>query len=484
MIDIQESLRRSLARKNFNAFIRYTYPEYQMGWFHEELAAALDQFLSDVVNRKSPRLIVAAPPRHGKTEQVSVRLPAYALGNYPEMQIIGTAYSQELATENNQGIQRVIESEKYLELFPHIKMRWSNQKKFSLKPYNGAYRARGVGNPITGMGGDICIVDDPYKTRKEAESGVQRNNIYDWFTSTLSTRVAPGGGILIIATRWHGDDLTGRITRMMSEDENYPRWKVISYPALATKNEKHRKIGEALHPERFNAEALKAQKLLSGSRDFESLYQQNPFQSDGAVFKPEWFKYYFPQDIPTEFDETIISCDFTFKDSAGTDYVAMGVWGRKDARFFFLDLVRERMDFVESIRQFTSLTKKWPEAMTKLIEDKANGPAIISTLQDTITGIIPCEPYGSKIARANAVTPLYEAGNVYYPHPSWCVWSKDAVDEHVQFPSAPHDDIVDQGSQALKHLSESHAMNLDPGLFSGPSMLDRIMAGPRHGIMR
>lgn len=216
---LQEGIRRELARQTLAGFTLYTYPGYQMGWVHEEICQKLDQFLEDVKNKKSPRLMIMAPPRSGKSEIISRRFPAYTFGKYPDMSIIGTSYAADLSSRNNRDVQRVMDSEEYHNVFPNTNLFGKNIRIvgngaylrnsdiFEIVGHAGTYRSAGVGGGITGMGGNILIVDDPLKDRAEADSPTIRQKIYDWYTSTLYTRLAPGGGILIIMTRLHTDDL-------------------------------------------------------------------------------------------------------------------------------------------------------------------------------------------------------------------------------------------------------------------------------------
>ena len=228
---------------------------------------------------------------------------------------------------------------------------------------------------------------------------------------------------------------------------------MICYPAIAEHDEPHRKAGEPLHPERFSLEALQRIRQNVGERDWAALYQQRPVPDGGGMFKDAWVRYYRPADLPARFDKTVISWDMTFKDSAGSDYVVGQVWGRKDAKFYLIDQVRGQMDFVKTLDAFIGLARKYPQVVRKLVEDKANGPAIISALRSKVTGIIPVVPKESKEARASAVSTFWEAGNVYLPDPELNPWVKrDFVPELTSFPAGAHDDQVDAMSQALNDL--------------------------------
>jgi predicted phage terminase large subunit-like protein len=385
------------------------------------------------------------------SELASRRFPAYALGRYPDLSVISTSYAADLSSRMNRDVQRVIDSPEYRELFPGTALYGKNIRTvgngsylrnsdiFEIVGHAGCYRSAGVGGGITGMGGHIVIVDDPFKDRASADSPTIRQNVWDWYTSTLYTRLAPGGGVLIINTRWHMADLSGRLLEAAARGEG-DHWRVVNFPAIATEDEPHRKAGEALHPERYPLEQLLAIKKALGTRDWEALYQQRPTPDGGAIFKSEWLRFWLPKDLPEQFDQLLISWDMTFKDGDDTDFVVGQVWGRKGADRYLLDQVRRRMGFTDTVAAFRALAAKWPGATRKLVEDKANGPAVIDALKHAVPGIIPVEPDGSKTARAHAVTTFFEAGNVLIPHPEHCPWAREYVAELTQFPGAPHDD--------------------------------------------
>lgn len=470
---LEHELQRRQARVHLADFVLYTYPSYQMGWFHKEVCEALDQFLADIKDKKSPRLILTAPPRHGKSELVSRRFPAFAFGQCPDLQIIATSYAADLSQRFNRDVQRIIDDDVYRQVFPDTTLYGKNIRTTSRSAYirtsdlfeivnhKGVYRSCGVGGGITGTGADCLIIDDPIKDRACANSPTIRSGIYDWFTSTAYTRLSPGGGVIVMATRWHYDDLTGRlIDKMTTEDGE--KWQVINYPAIAEEEEQFRHIGEALHPERYSLKDLARIRESVGERDWAALYQQHPVPDGGGLFKEEWIHYYRKADLPSRFDKIVASWDMTFKDGLNSDYVVGQIWGRAGARFYLLDQVRGQMDFVKTKAAFIDLANLWPRATRKLVEDKANGPAIISELKDKVAGVIPVTPKESKEARAYAVSTLWEAGNVYIPDHSEAPWvRRDFEPELLSFPAGKHDDQVDAMTQALSDL-KSHTLRIDP----------------------
>lgn len=479
-MNVEREKQMAIARMHFRRFVRVTMPAYRMGWVHRVICDELQDFLQAVKERRSPRLMLAMPPRHGKSELASRRFPAFVLGRFPDMSIIGASYSADLASRMNRDVQRIMETAEYRELFPDTTL-WGkgirtvasgaylrNSDIFEIVGYKGGYRSAGVGGGITGMGCDIAIVDDPFKSRAEADSPTVRRNVWEWFTSTLYTRLSPGGGIILINTRWHCDDLSGRLLEAARKDEG-DDWRVVNFPAIAEVDEEHRKAGEALHPERYPLAQLLAIKKAIGTRDWEALYQQHPTPDGGNIFKKEWLRFYTPADLPDRFDQMLLSWDMSFKDGDDTDYVVGQVWGRKGADRFLLDQVRARMGFTDTLAAFRELAAKWPKATRKLVEDKANGPAVIDSLNHAIPGIIPVNPDGSKTARAYAVTTVFESGNVYIPAPASCAWAGDYIAELTQFPGATHDDQVDATTQALRDMERRPGLNINPSVLRNAS---------------
>ncbi|MDR1037294.1 MAG: phage terminase large subunit [Deltaproteobacteria bacterium] len=445
-------------------FVRHMHPGYMMGWFHEEICDELDGFLTGVFRRESPRLLIAAPPRSGKSELASRMFPAYAFGKFPDIQLISTSYNANLASAMSRDVQKIMDSDAYRELYPETRLVPKGRRTdgdseylrqagyFEIVGHEGIYRSAGIGGTITGAGADIIIIDDPLKNREEADSPTLRQNVWDAYVSTLYTRLSPGGGIILIQTRWHEDDLAGRILEAMKGGGE--QWRCLSYPAIADCDEPHRKAGEALHPQRFSLKALEKIRQNIGSFEFAALYQQRPAPDEGAVFRRDWFRHWTHADLPADFRRIIMSWDMTFKDGAGNDFVVGQVWARKGANAYLLDQVRKRMGFVETCQAVKEMAGRWrPRGLQEiLVEDTANGPAVIDSLKklDDVDRLIPVKPDGSKRARAHAVTAFLEAGNVYFPADA--PWTGELEHELLSFPSGAHDDQVDALTQALRRL--------------------------------
>jgi predicted phage terminase large subunit-like protein len=259
------------------------------------------------------------------------------------------------------------------------------------------------------------------------------------------------------------DDLAGRLLEAESAGEG-EAWRKLVFPAIAEVDEPHRRVGEALHPERYDIHDLTRIKANIGPRDWNAMYQQRPAPAEGAVFKKDWFQWWTA--LPERFDRVVMSWDLTFKDTAGSDYVVGQVWGQLGAQAWLLDQVRARMGFVETCEAVARMARKWPQAMEKLVEDKANGPAVIDYLKRSIPGIVPIEPDGSKVARAHAVTPLFEAGNVFFPDPSIAPWAPDLEFELAAFPMGANDDQVDALTQALRRMFKTCPMTINPAVIA------------------
>ena len=414
------------------------------------LSDALDQFIADCMNGDRPVLILEAPPQHGKSELVSRMLPAYIFGLYPDMRIAGLSYAKDLAADMNRDVQRVMLSQEYQAIFPESALNKRrvvtveaeakrNSDMFEIVGRRGAYVGQGVGGPLTGKRVDIGIIDDPIKNAKEALSPTIKESIWNWYGSTFLTRLSRNSGHIIMATRWATDDLSGRV---LSKNPNVKR---LTYKAIDDQ-------GNALVPSLHPIEKLLEMK--SGVSDYfwSAMYQQSPKTIGGSIFKDSGVRYYLPSELPSKFEQVIQSWDMAFKDTELSDYVAGQVWAKIGANVYLLDECHERMGFTASKAAVVAMTEKHPMAMRKLVEDKANGPAIIDSLRNDIPGLIPVEPDGSKLARAHAVTAQWEAGNIKLPHPDIAPWVTDFVEELTTFPAAAHDDRVDAMTQAIRYL--------------------------------
>ncbi|UIU47079.1 terminase large subunit [Microcystis phage MinS1] len=431
----------------------------------------IDQRLAQLLDTPDGRLIITLPPQEGKSTRVAKDFIVWALKHRPWLRVVGASYGQGLANRNGRAIRNIIRSNPDLGLT--LATDNGSASEWQLAGHDGGLVSVGIGAGLTGRPADLMVIDDPVKDRKEADSETYRQSVWDWWTDVASTRLAPGAPVVVILTRWHDDDLAGRL--LAAPDGHL--WQVLNIPAQAdhdpTKGETDplgREPGEYLESARGRTPAQwEAIRTRVGARTWSALYQGRPSAAGGTIFKRDNWRYY---DLPlwldrgdgarvlTDYDDLLQSWDMTFKDTDGTDRVVGQVWMRRGANCYLLDQVCRRMDFVETLRAFIALSAKWPQALVKLVEDKANGPAVIRMLGNRLPGIIPEEPDGSKVARASAVSPLHEAGNLWLPSPELAPWVGDYVEELAAFPTGAHDDQVDGTSQALKRLA------LDP-LYAG-----------------
>lgn len=449
------------ARTTMAGFWQATKPDMQWGWFNQLVCEVLDQFLDDVVAGKQPRVIIVAPPRHGKSEGASRRFPAYTFGRYPRLNFIATSYAADLATRMNRDVQRVMDEPEYQRIFPDSCLNAKNVATLSGNPLRnseifevvdrktgkpaGSYRAAGVGQGITGMGFDIGLIDDPVKDAKEANSKIKRDAVWEWYETTFYSRASPLSGIIVIMTRWHEDDLVGRL--LQKQLEGGDKWQVIRFPAVAEEDEVHRKEGEPLHKGRYPLERLKAIERVLGSHAWAALYQGRPAPKGGAIFKRDDFNFY---KVLPELEAPIISVDCAFKDLQSSDFVAIQVWAKKKGspHKYLLRRIKERLGFSATVSAIRTLVPLYPNYQAIVIEDKANGPAVVETLGKKLRHVIAQNPDGGKDSRAMAMQPDHEAGNIFIPDPELDATIEVYLGEMCTFPSSTNDDEVDATTQA------------------------------------
>lgn len=453
---------------SFVEFVTLVNPRFKWSEMSYRLAAVLQRVADGLLKR----LMVFMPPRHGKSELISRMFSAYYLYLHPEKWVGINSYGSELAY----GMSRAAR-DNYQRAGGTVRDDAAAVKHWET-PEGGGYWAAGVGGPITGKGFSLGIIDDPLKNHEEASSETIREKQKDWYDSTFYTRAEEDAAIIILQTRWHEDDLSGWLLSKEYEDEP-EQWHIVcmealkeeyppEFPPSCTIEPDWRQPGEALNPIRRTRQWLeKASKRLKNVF-WLALYQQRPRPADGNTFKESWFKYY-PR-LPDRFEQLLISVDATFKGTKSSDFVVIQLWGVNFPDFYLIHQRRERMGFVatkEAIRQMLDYCQDefmvLPSAT--LIEDKANGPAIMDEMRQEIPGIIPIEPQGSKEARAEAVSPYYQSGNVWLPAKEISPFSvKDYCDEFLSFPNGATDDQVDGSSQLIhwiiqrrRHKRQHHA---------------------------
>lgn len=382
----------------------------------------------------------------------------WAFHRRPETRVLLTSYEADFAAEWGRKVRDTLTANAAV-TSARVAPDSSSASRWHTTAGGGMFTS-GVGGPLTGRGADVLLVDDPIKNAEEADSETYRQRAWDWWTTTALTRLEPGGVAIVIATRWHEDDLIGRI---IENDRGVGAWTVVNIPAIADAGDVlGRAPGEPLWPQRYDLAALAAIKQSGGSRAWSAMFQGSPAAAEGARIKRAWLRYYtaLPDRANLRF---VQSWDATFKETADGSFVVGQVWAWQPgiAKRYLVDEVRFRGDFVDTIAAIKAMTAKHPTAL-KLIEEKANGSAILSAFRrEGAGGFIAVGvdgKHGSKAARLDAVAPLYEAGDVVYPDPSVAPWIGDHVNELCSFPTAPHNDRVDAASQALSWMAGQYGM--------------------------
>ncbi len=418
----------------------------------------------EALNKGDGRIIVNMPPRHGKSVFMSRWVPTWFLDLYPDRRVILCSYESDVAAGWGREVRNTIVSSEDVEV--RIAQDSSAVNRWHTSA-GGQMVTAGAGGPITGKGGNLLIIDDMIKNWEQATSPTQLQKHVDWFKSTFYTRKEPSATIIVLMTRWCENDLAGYLINEHPDD-----WEAIVFPAIAEKNDPlGRKPGEALCPSRFGSKDLNIIKNSLGTLMFSGLYQQNPINLEGEIFKNSWFQYY--TSLPEKM-EIIQSWDLAFKDNKSSSYVCGQVWGKKNANYYLIDQVRKRISFTKSIQALINTVDKFPETEKIYIEEKANGAAVIDVLKDKIPGIIAINPKGSKYARAVSVSPLFEAGNIFLPHESYKPWISEYTKELISFPNSANNDQVDATSQALEQMranTNSLIGAVAPGSLTKASML-------------
>ena len=440
---------------------------------------AICEHLQAVTEGRIGNLIINVPPGHAKSLLTAVFWPAWVWIHHPETRWLFSSYREPLATRDSIRCRRLIESAWYRERWGgRYQLTGDQNQKCRFENTQTGYRAVVPMSAGTGERGDYVVVDDPHSV-DQAESDVERRNAVEWWNGSMTTRLndLTRGHKVVIQQRLHEADLTGDLLVKGG-------YELLCLPAefeperrCSTSigwSDPRQESGELLWPEKVTRANLGDLKVSLGSYRYAGQYQQRPSPAEGGIFKRPWYRFWRPAHldlppvavrmpdgemrsiiavpIPAQFDTMMQSWDMTFKNQADSDYVVGQVWGAKGADRFLLDQIRARMDLPATKEAVQNLTRQWPKAATKLVEDKANGPAVIQELQHDVAGLIAVNPEGGKIARAHAVSPQVESGNVYLPHPAMAPWVEEFLEEATAFPHGRYDDQVDAMTQALNRL--------------------------------
>lgn len=450
---------REKAERTLPAFIEQAWAVIEPGTpyvdnWHIHL---IGEYMQAINQGQIKRLIINIPPRNMKSIEATVCYPAWTWIKAPEKRFIKVSYADTLSRKHNILTRDIITSPWYQENWGNVfslKDDVNRQNEFK-NSAQGFMFSTSIGGTLTGEGGDVIIIDDP-QDPKQANSIAERETVISFFQNKLQTRLndPENGVIILIMQRLHEKDLTGHI---LSERLGYEHLKL---PAIAperaaitfpiSKKQIVREEGDILNPARFSRKVLDELKRTMGSMQFAGQFQQSPVPDEGIIFKREWLNKTF-RELPA--GTTIIqSWDLPFKNSEASAKCAGIVMARKGAELFILDCVNDKMSFVDSVTAIKDLTKKHPKARGKVVEDKANGPAIIDFLKKDVPGMIAFNPRGSKEDRALSVAPYFEAGNVYFLEGA--PWAGDLREDLRKFPNGTYKDTVDATVQAILYLMD------------------------------
>ena len=415
------------------------------------IAERVERFLKADTGHAYDILIIETPPQHGKSMTVTESLPGWYMGEHPDSGVIVASYDSDFAERfcrrNKEKIRALGE-----EIFGIRIGKVNRAEEFELEGSRGRFISRGIMAGITGNPASLIIIDDPVKNRQEADSETYRDRLWEEWQNSIKSRLCAGGKVIVIMTPWHEDDLAGRMIHLEKNTE------LLRLPVEAGENDPlGRAPGEPLCPELGKDKAWLEDFKRSyindargGQRAWAALYMCTPRTEDGNLVKRSWWKFYDP-DSPPNFAAELISVDAAFKGGENNDFVSVQVWGKYRQDYYLRYCLNRHLDFPGTLEAIRTASRLYPNAKTVLIEDKANGSAILQVLQRTLC-CIGVNPLGGKVARVNAVSAAIESGHVFLPEPGKENWVTDFVEQFSAFPNAAHDDMVDAASQALQRL--------------------------------
>lgn len=430
-----QQVRAAKARRSLLSFTEYTNPLYQRAGHHERIAAKLEA----VERGEIDRLMIFMPPRHGKSELASKRFPAWCLGRNPRRQIIAASYNSDLANDFGRNVRNIVAEPEFGQVFPSVSLAADSQAANRMNTnHGGAYVAAGVGTAVTGRGADIALIDDPFKDREEADSERRRELVWDWYRSTLFTRLMPAGAIVLIQTRWHEDDLAGRLLEQEGD-----QWDVLDLPAINEEN-------EALWPEWYPLPVLERIKATIGPREWSALYQQRPQPDEGTFFKREWFKTWGKLPELRYYG----SSDYAVTDGGG-DYTVHCVWGIDGSGDVYRvatwkgqttsdEWIERKLDLIAKYKPLCwfgegGVIQKAVEPMLRRRMRERNVHCRIEWLSSV----------SDKPTRARSFQAMTATQRVYF--------EKGAdLSEFLVFPAGKHDDEVDTASLIGRAIDQAH----------------------------
>lgn len=449
---------RERTQEKFLPFVKHMWPGFIEGKHHEIMADAFDK----VIDGKIKRLAISMPPRHTKSEFGSHYLPAYFLGRRPDLKVIETSNTGELASGFGRKVRDTINSERYQEVFPNVELkadnkaagRWATNK-------GGEYFAIGVGGTVTGKGADLFIIDDPHTEQEGLLNDPKAFEFaYNWYTSGPRQRLQPGAAVVIIMTRWHKADLLGRIFKRAASTNTLDEWEIIELPAILPS-------GSPLWPGYWSLRELNALKNELDSFKWNAQYQQKPTSDASSIIPRGYWKRWEDRESPA-CDFIIQSWDTAFSEKEKADFSACQTWGiffRSDEKgknvpnIIILEAYKRRMEFPElKVRAKEDYLKWKPDSL--IIEGKGSGTPLVQELRATGIPVQEYSPFrgNDKRVRLNAVSDLFKSGVVWAPETSW---ADEVIEEIAEFPAGEHDDHVDCCTQALKRMRDGGFVSLD-----------------------
>ena len=444
---------RGKAQNDFMTFVKHVYDGFIEGTHHKQVAK---QFEKLAVNPGS-RIIVNMPPRHTKSEFASYMLPAWLIGKNPELKIIQTTHTAELAVRFGRKVRNLMEMEIYKEIFPDVDLRAECKAAGRGETgQGGEYFAAGVGGAITGRGADLLIIDDPH-SEQDALSESAMENAYEWYTSGPRQRLQPGGSIVVVMTRWSLKDLTGKLIKAQASDVMSDQWDVVEFPAILPSD-------NVLWPEFWNKDELLRVKASLSLGKWNAQWQQNPTAEEGAIIKKEWWNKWEKDSIPPV-SYIMQSYDTAFSKKETADYSAITTWGvfhpdeGGPENLILMDAKRGRWDFPELKSNAMEEYKYWEPDMV-LIEAKASGTPLTDELRTMGIPVVNYTPSKGrdKHTRMHMVAPIFESGKVWAPEKKF---SEEVIDECAAFPNGEHDDYCDSMSMALIRYRKGGFVRLD-----------------------
>jgi predicted phage terminase large subunit-like protein len=487
---LEDNAQVEASRLDLIDFCCYMQPDYIVGKHHRILANLLmeiEQGVLDQGEAKSEdvvaevkgkdRICVNIPPRHGKSQLVSIYFPAWFLGRNPTMKVMMVSHTTDLAVDFGRKVRNIIATPQYKAIFPDVKLavdsksagRWNTNM-------GGEYYACGIGSSIAGRGAHLLLIDDPHSEQDVINGNFEVfDKAYEWFTYGARTRLMPGGRVAIIQTRWHLDDLTGRVIRDMALNELADKYEVVEFPAILEfesivgkgKNKTTVIKEKPLWPEFFNLKALHRTKASMPLFQWNSQYQQNPTAEEAAIVKREWWKTWEKEKPPT-CEYVIMSLDAAAEKHNRADFTAITIWGiffNEEAdggeayNIILLNSVKKRVEFPELKKLSLELYNEW-EPDSFIVEKKSNGAALYQELRRMgliVQEYTPHRGSGDKTARLNSVADIIMSGLVWVPETRW---AEEVVEEVAGFPFMSNDDLVDSTVMALMRFRQGGFISL------------------------